>query len=59
MFSLTIASLLLISASVTVKASPCVAFDANWNLLAFDLDGKDWSAGTQATWSGREHMTHL
>jgi hypothetical protein len=36
---------------VAVRASPCVAFDANWNLLAFDLDGKDWNAGTQDTWS--------
>jgi hypothetical protein len=34
-----------------VYASPCVAFDVNWNLLAFGLDGKDWSAGTQGTWA--------
>jgi len=34
-----------------VRASPCVAFDVNWNLLAFGLDGKDWNAGTQNTWA--------
>ncbi|KAI5990373.1 hypothetical protein EDC04DRAFT_2513423, partial [Pisolithus marmoratus] len=48
----TLVSLLLISASTTVNARPCVAFDANWNLLAFGLDGKDWNAGLQATWTG-------
>ena len=36
---------------VAVRASPCVSFDINWNLLAFGLDGKDWSAGTQDTWA--------
>ena len=34
-----------------VRASSCVAFDTNWNLLAFGLDGKDWNAGTQDTWA--------
>jgi hypothetical protein len=34
-----------------VRATPCVAFDTNWNLLAFGLDGKDWNAGTQDTWA--------
>ncbi|KAI6006930.1 hypothetical protein EDD15DRAFT_2115260, partial [Pisolithus albus] len=48
----TLVSLLLISASTTVTARPCVAFDSNWNLLAFNLDGKDWNAGTQDTWTG-------
>ncbi|KAG6332950.1 hypothetical protein ID866_6145 [Astraeus odoratus] len=50
----TAVSLLLLSASTTVSARPCVAFDTNWNLLAFGLDGKDWSAGTQDTWTGSE-----
>ena len=36
---------------VAVRASPCVSFDVNWNLLAFGLDGKDWNAGTQDTWA--------
>ncbi|KAI0251925.1 hypothetical protein BJV78DRAFT_398678 [Lactifluus subvellereus] len=34
-----------------VRASPCVAFDTKWNLLAFGLDGKDWNAGTQDAWA--------
>ena len=55
MFAPTVVSLLLLSASAAVKASPCVAFDFNWNLLAFGLDGKDWFAGTQDTWSGSKH----
>lgn len=55
MLAPTVASLLLLSASV-VKATPCIAFDINWNLLAFGLDGKDWSAGTQDTWSGSKHV---
>jgi hypothetical protein len=36
---------------VVVRASPCVVFDANWNLLAFDLNGKDWNASSEAKWS--------
>ncbi|KAN0086102.1 hypothetical protein V8E55_007236 [Tylopilus felleus] len=59
MFAPTIASLLLLSASATVKASPCVAFDINWNLLAFGLDSKDWSAGTQDTWFGSGQATDI
>ncbi|KIK80205.1 hypothetical protein PAXRUDRAFT_766571 [Paxillus rubicundulus Ve08.2h10] len=48
----TVVSLLLLSVSETVRATPCVAFDINWNLLAFGLDGKDFNAGPQATWTG-------
>jgi len=59
MFAPTIASLLLLSASATVRASSCVAFDASWNLLAFGLDGKDWFAGTQDTWSGSGQATDI
>jgi len=56
MLAPTVASLLLLSASAAVKASPCVAFDTTWNLLAFGLDGKDWSVGTQDSWSGSTHV---
>jgi hypothetical protein len=60
MFSLslpTIATLFLVY-STAVRASPCITFDTNWNLLAFGLDGKDWNAGTQDTWgSGASRMT--
>ena len=37
--------------NTSVRASPCVAFDVQWNLLAFGLDGKDWNAGTQDKWA--------
>jgi len=46
----TIVALFLFS-SAAVRATPCIAFDVNWNLLAFGLDGKDWNAGTQDTWA--------
>jgi hypothetical protein len=47
----TLVFLLLISLLNKVLATPCIAFDANFNLFAFGLDGKDWNATTQATWS--------
>lgn len=46
---LTLVSLLLSSASVNALGA-CVAFDINWNLLVFNLNGKDYNAGTQDTW---------
>lgn len=46
---LTIATLFA-AAPAAVRASACVAFDINWNLLAFGLDGKDWDASTQDQW---------
>ncbi|KAH9968226.1 hypothetical protein BC827DRAFT_1263931 [Russula dissimulans] len=46
----TIVTLFLFSFA-SVRASPCTAFDINWNLHAFGLDGKDWNAGTQGTWA--------
>ncbi|KAG1793687.1 uncharacterized protein HD556DRAFT_1432210 [Suillus plorans] len=58
MFLPTLVSLFFIS-SATVRASPCVAFDANWNLLAFNLNGKDWNAGTQDTWSSSTAATDI
>ncbi|KAH7904978.1 hypothetical protein BJ138DRAFT_1018344 [Hygrophoropsis aurantiaca] len=56
---LTLVSLLLFSSSATVLASPCVAFDINWNLLALGLDGKDYNAGTQDTWTGSGNATDI
>ncbi|KAG2355314.1 hypothetical protein BDR07DRAFT_1426531 [Suillus spraguei] len=40
-------------------STPCIAFDANWNLLAFGLNGKDWNAGTQDTWSSSTAATDI
>lgn len=52
MFQLpTLVSLFVLAASKIVLASPCVTFDSNFNLLAFGLDGKDWNAGPQASWT--------
>lgn len=45
---LTVATLLI--GAPAVRASPCVAMDINWNLLAFGLGSKDWNAGTQDQW---------
>lgn len=50
-YLLTLVTLFLFSVSQAV-ASPCIAFDANWNLYAFGLDGKDYNAGTQDKWTG-------
>ncbi|TFK47561.1 hypothetical protein OE88DRAFT_1705708 [Heliocybe sulcata] len=47
----TLASLFLLALSEAAHASPCLASDANFNLLVFGLDGKDWNAGTQDTWT--------
>ncbi|KAG2034019.1 hypothetical protein BDR03DRAFT_1070516 [Suillus americanus] len=55
MFLPTLAFLFFLT-SATVRASPCITFDANWNLLAFGLNGKDWNAGTQDTWSSSQFL---
>ncbi|KAH9924165.1 uncharacterized protein B0H18DRAFT_437599 [Fomitopsis serialis] len=47
----TLVSLFALAATKVAQASPCVSFDASFNLLVFGLDGKDWNAGTQGSWS--------
>ena len=47
----TLVSLFLLVAPKAASSSPCLAFDADFNLLAFGLDGKDWSAGQQDSWT--------
>jgi hypothetical protein len=49
---LTLVALFLLSVSQTVLSSPCIAFDASWNLFAFGLNGKDYNAATQDKWTG-------
>lgn len=49
---LTTVALFALSVSQTVLAAPCIAFDADWNLYAFGLNGKDYNAGTQDKWTG-------
>ncbi|KAJ4499407.1 hypothetical protein C8R41DRAFT_63085 [Lentinula lateritia] len=48
---LTLVSLLFFSVGSRVAASPCVAFDASWNLYAFGFNGKDYNAGTSDSWA--------
>jgi len=36
---------------VALANSPCVAFDVEWNLLAFGFNGKDYNAGAQGNWT--------
>lgn len=38
-------------AGVASAANSCLAFDINWNLLAFGFNGKDYNAGTMDTWA--------
>ncbi|THH32542.1 hypothetical protein EUX98_g1640 [Antrodiella citrinella] len=47
----TLASLLLLAVPQVVFSSPCVVFDASFNLITFGLNGKDWNAGTQGSWT--------
>ena len=49
---LTTVALFALSVSQMVFAAPCIAFDADWNLYAFGLNGKDYNAGTQDKWTG-------
>ncbi|KAF9258916.1 hypothetical protein L218DRAFT_908908 [Marasmius fiardii PR-910] len=48
---LTLVPLLVSSlVSTALAASSCLAFDSNFNLLAFNYGGKDYNAGTQDSW---------
>ncbi|KAI0694222.1 hypothetical protein BC835DRAFT_1274846 [Cytidiella melzeri] len=51
--SLTLVS--LFSLVYSAIASPVVCFDASFNLYAFGLGGKDWSAGTQDSWGSGKY----
>jgi hypothetical protein len=48
----TLVALYFLSVSQTVLGSPCIAFDANWNLYALGLNGKDYNVATQDKWTG-------
>lgn len=47
----TLVSLFLLAFATVALSSPCVTFDADFNLLVFGLNGKDWNAGSQDTWT--------
>ena len=53
MLSLTLVSLLLSPFLLLHRAAavPCIAMDTSFNLLVFGVDGKDWNAGTQDSWT--------
>jgi hypothetical protein len=57
--TLTTAALFFLGAVRTARASPCVAMDANFNLYAFGLNGKDWNAGTQDSWGSSQSHSCL
>ena len=63
MLSLTLVSLLLPALSAVVRpvaASPCIAMDTSFNLLVFGVDGKDYNAGTQDSWtSGKQALSRV
>jgi len=40
-------------------AKPCIIFDSNFNLYALGLDGKDWNANTQDTWSSHSGASDI
>ncbi|RXW13763.1 hypothetical protein EST38_g12091 [Candolleomyces aberdarensis] len=50
--TLALGSLFALSASAgSTGPNQCISFDASWNLLAFNFDGKDYNAGTQDAFS--------
>jgi len=51
--------LLLTHFQSSVSASPCVSFDANFNLLAFGFGEKDWNVGTQDVWATASNGTEI
>jgi len=56
---LTLVALLFFSVSETIVASPCIAFDSNWNLYGFGLNGKDYNAAAQDKWTGSNMATDV
>jgi len=54
MFCRSLLTITLVALHISVASaatSGCVAFDVNWNLLAFGFSGKDYNAGTQDMWT--------
>ncbi|KIJ96613.1 hypothetical protein K443DRAFT_280882 [Laccaria amethystina LaAM-08-1] len=60
---LSTALVILATSLVTVSAASgltqCLAFDVNWNLLAFGYGGKDYNAGTQDSWGTSGSATDI
>ncbi|KAJ6466921.1 hypothetical protein C8R45DRAFT_1020462 [Mycena sanguinolenta] len=50
--SLLLVTLLsLFAAPAALAGSSCIAFDSNWDLLAFGFNGKDYNVGTSDQWA--------
>ncbi|KAF5309535.1 hypothetical protein D9619_012349 [Psilocybe cf. subviscida] len=47
------------AAAASGGPSGCVSFDINWNLLAFGVNGKDYNAGAQSTWTSSTAPTDI
>ena len=60
---LSTALIILATSLVTVSGASgptqCLAFDVNWNLLAFGYGGKDYNAGTQDSWGTSGSATDI
>jgi hypothetical protein len=56
---LTLVSLFFLASTKVVLSSPCVAFDVNWNLLVFGLNGKDYNATGQENWGSSTAATEI
>jgi hypothetical protein len=56
MFSTSTAVLFVLTILKSVRATPCLAFDINFNLFVFGLSGNDYNAGTQDTWDTRRFL---
>ncbi|KZT34087.1 hypothetical protein SISSUDRAFT_992301 [Sistotremastrum suecicum HHB10207 ss-3] len=60
MLSIALSALLSFSLLIQqVHTSPCLAFDSDFNLLAFGFGGKDFNLGPQSTWNGNGAVTDI
>lgn len=51
MFASTLSAVAILLLPLVQAANSCVSVDANFNLLAFNLAGKDYNAGPKDQWS--------
>jgi hypothetical protein len=49
----------LFTAPTAFAGSSCIAFDTNWNLLAFGFNGKDYNVGTSDSWASGMTLPHI
>lgn len=56
---LTLVLLFVSFVPLFVHGSPCIAMDADFNLLVFGINGNDYNAGQQSSWAGCENFRGL